>query len=141
MATIYADRAIITASNGTFSFEPGDVTSISFDISDAARDQQGFTTDHSTSGFTAPNRRCSVSFGRMLRKGEAFSDFLKNVDYSQSVTIAGLVATSGSGLELNPVSRITAINVIAASNDFKFPSQGTAASSSVTFLAQDYEVA
>lgn len=140
MATIYLDRIAISATNGVFTFEDGDLQSARVDIGEGARRFQGMGLDHTTSGFTVPNFEPTLTFSYFIRKTQAFIDYLKSVDWSQAVSIVGMGATSGSGMELGLITKITLINVIAASEDFNFSGIGNAGTSNAVFYAQDYLV-
>lgn len=137
MATIYLDRVVTSCSNGTFTFEDGDLQSATFEVADGASPVQGMTTDHSTSGFIVPNRTVRVSLSVFLRKGQAFQDYLKQ-NYSLPISIQGMASNTGSGMELELQTRYTAINVISQSESYNFTGVSSPGVQTFTFLAQDY---
>lgn len=131
---------IIKASNGVISVNPGYVQSISLDISSGASRVQGQNSDHTTSGFVVPNREVTLRVTTYIAKNSAFIDYLKNVDWSQPVSIVGIASTTGSGLELTLTQRYNITDVIAVSQDYNAPNPGSAMTTTAVFYAQDYVV-
>jgi hypothetical protein len=133
---IYLDRLVMTTSNGIFTFEPGDVTSITVRVTNGARLQQGMNLNHQTSGATVPNQEITLSLTRMIRKGGEFINFITATDWGQNVSIEGLGATSGSGLELGFRQMYTLNGVIPFENDLPASGVGNPVTSTVSFYAQ-----